>query len=328
MPTSFPRMSAVVLIACGLLPAQHTTSSFGSPTNAQQSANPSTSPKREPQQQLPTTPARAQETSATAESRKPPGLPDNPEAEAWTVLQTAAKGAKVSNRADAVRVFGLIPGNKRALQMAEKALADHQPEVREAAAQALEGMRAKGSIPKLRKALADTEPAVVLAAAHALETMHDDSAYEIYYEVLTGQRKTSKGMIASQAATFKDPKKLAMLGFEEGIGFVPFVGIGWGAYRRLSKSDASQVRAAAAKILTRDPDPESGKALADAASHDKNWVVRAAALESIAKRGEPSLLQAAELDMADDKDAVKCTAAAATLHLLDLSKPQARRRRK
>jgi HEAT repeat protein len=127
----------------------------------------------------------------------------------------------------------------------------------------------------------------------------------------------------------KDPKKLAMLGFEEGIGFVPFAGMGWEAYRRLTKTDPSPVRAAAAKVLADDPDPASGKAIADAAADDKNWLVRSAALEALAKRGDPSFLQPAELAMSDDQEAVKFTAAATVLHLLDVqAAPKAVKTRK
>ena len=152
----------------------------------------------------------------------------------------------------------------------KKALKDDKPEVRSAAATALGDMQARSSIPKLKDALADDEPAVVLSAAHALDLMHDRSAFEVYYAVLTGQRKTSKGLIASQIAVLKDPKKLALMGFEEGIGFVPFAGIGWEAYRRLAKTDPSPVRAAAATVLARDPDSDSGNAIGDAATDDKN----------------------------------------------------------
>src|SRR3984885_1512599 len=143
------------------------------------------------------------------------------------MLQTAAEGDKTASRANAIRVLGLIPKNARAQQMAEKALKDDKPEVRSAAATALGGMQARSSIPKLKDALADDEPGVVLSAAHALDLMHDRAAFEVYYEILTGQRKTSKGLVASQIAVLKDPKKLALLGFEEGIGFVPFAGMGW-----------------------------------------------------------------------------------------------------
>jgi hypothetical protein len=33
-------------------------------------------------------------------------------------------------------------------------------------------------------------------------------------------------------SVFSDPKKMAQLGFEEGIGFVPFGGIGGGRIRK------------------------------------------------------------------------------------------------
>jgi hypothetical protein len=127
--------------------------------------------------------------------------------------------------------LGLIPNDVKALKLAEKALGDDKPEVRSAAAAALGDMKSRTSIPKLRKALDDRDPSVALTAAHSLELMHDDSAYEVYYEVLTGQRKAGKGLIASETSVLKDPKKMAQLGFEEGIGFIPFAGIGWEAIK-------------------------------------------------------------------------------------------------
>jgi HEAT repeat protein len=44
--------------------------------------------------------------------------------------------------------------------------------------------------------------------------------------------------------------------------------------------------------------------------------VRAAALEALAKRGDPSVLDAVQLYTSDEKDAVKYTAAAAVLRLI------------
>ena len=219
---------AFVLIASSLFFAQQPAST---PTRAPQD------PPAQPQTPQPTTPqekpaeqpgtATPPEKSAAAESAKLPGVPKHPKSYAWNMLKTAAEGDKTATRANAIRVLGLIPKNARAQQMAEKALKDDTPEVRSAAATALGAMQARSSIPKLKDALADDEPAVVLSAAHALDLMHDGSAFEVYYEVLTGQRKTSKGVIATQIAVLKDPKKLALLGFEEGIGFVPFAGMGW-----------------------------------------------------------------------------------------------------
>jgi len=214
----------------------------------------------------------------------------------------------------AISVLGLLPDDAKARGLAEKALTDDKPEVRSAAAVALGDMKSRTSIPKLKMALDDDDPLVALAAAHALDLMHDGSAYEVYYEVLTGQRKAGKGLIASQTSILKDPKKMAQLGFEEGIGFVPFAGVGWVAIKTITKDDTSPVRAAAAKVLAKDPDPAATKTLADAAA-DKNWLVRAAALEALAKRGDPAVLDTVSLCMSDKKEVVKYTAAAAVLRL-------------
>jgi HEAT repeat protein len=179
----------------------------------------------------------------------------------------------------------------------------------------------------LKEALDDNDPAVALAAAHALDEMHDDSAYEVYYEVLTGQRKAGKGLVASQTAILKDPKKMALLGFEQGIGFVPFADIGWIAFRTMTKDDTSPVRAAAAKVLAKDPDPAVTKALADTAN-DKSWLVRAAALEALAKRGDPSVLDAVALHMSDKREAVRYTAAATVLRLTTIKESNAAMKKK
>jgi len=234
--------------------------------------------------------------------------------QAWLILRANVSEKDTGKRAQAVRVLGLLRGESEALQMARKALGDEKPEVRAAAATALGQMRARQSIPRLRTLLSDKDPSVVLAAASALITFKDQSAYDVYYEVLTGERKTGKGLIAGEMQTMKDPKKLAEQGFNEGIGFVPFAGIGWAAFKTLRTDDVSPVRAAAAKMLAEDKDPESGEALVQAASN-KSWIVRAAALESIAKRGDPSLLDGIVGALGDENTSVRCTAAAAVIRL-------------
>jgi hypothetical protein len=121
----------------------------------------------------------------------------------------------------------------------------------------------------LKKVLDDDDPSVALAAVHARDLMHDDSAYEVYYEVLTGQRKAGKGLIASETSILKDPTKMAELGFEQGIGFVSFAGVGWVEVKTITKDDTSPVRAAATEVLAKDPDPAATKTLA-AAAGDKS----------------------------------------------------------
>jgi HEAT repeat protein len=198
--------------------------------------------------------------------------------------------------------------------MAESALGDSKPEVRAAAATALGDMLSRASIRKLTEALSDRDPTVVLAAAHSLLTLHDHVAYDVYYAVLTGQRKASEGVVASERKVLQDPKKLAEFGVETGLGFVPLGGFGVSAVKMLTKDDSSNVRAAAARILAKDPDRESRDALVEALS-DRSWVVRRAALEAIATRGDPDLRADVEPCMDDAKGAVQYTAAAAVIRL-------------
>lgn len=240
-----------------------------------------------------------------------------PPQKAWDILQAGASDKNTDRRTHAVHALGLLVGNPRATAIAEKALEDERPEVRTAAATALGQMESKVSIPKLRKTVNDKEVSVSMAAAHALLALKDEEAYGVFYAILTGTRKSGESLLARQAEMLNSPKKVAEFGFEEGIGFVPFAGIGWGAVRAvqsLHSNDAALVRAGAANVLANDPDPSSSEALVRAVS-DKSWLVRAAALDAIARRGDPALLDSAITAMSDEKDIVKYTAAAAVIAL-------------
>lgn len=235
-------------------------------------------------------------------------------AQAWAVLRTGVKDDNTQHRATAIRVLSLLPGEEEAAHMACDALADPKPEVRTAAAMALGQLRSTEAIPELKNALADKEIPVVLAAAHSLLLMKDTSAYEVYYAILTGERK-GKGLVGEQMDTLRDPKKMATMGFEEGIGFIPFAGMGYTAVKTIMKDDSSPVRAAAAKILADDPDPDIAQTLAETAIGDKSELVRAAALESLAKRNDPKMIEKIAPAMSDEKDTVAYTAAAAIIRL-------------
>jgi HEAT repeat protein len=234
----------------------------------------------------------------------------------WTILDSSVQQKDPEKRMTAVRVLGLVPNDDRATHLAEKALQDPKPEVRVAAATALGQMRASAAIPELKRALSDKNMKVVLAAAHALRLMHDPACYEVYYEILTGDRKSGASFVEEETEMLHDPKQLARIGFEEGIGYVLYAGIGWNAFETIRKNrhDGSPVKAAAATNLALDPDPLSATALVKA-THDKNWVIRVAALEAIAKRGDPTLAAKIEDCLSDRKDEVQYTAAAVIAHL-------------
>ena len=103
-------------------------------------------------------------------------------------------------------------------------------------------------------------------------------------------------------------------GFHEGLGFVPFGGISYEAFKTITKDDVTPLRAAAAKKLAQDPDPDTTKGLIKATG-DKQWLVRAAALEALALRDDPSATKTASLYVYDDRDEVRYTAAATVIRL-------------
>jgi HEAT repeat protein len=231
---------------------------------------------------------------------------------AWTILEAGLAEKNAEHRVAAVRALGLLEKDSKAADLALKALSDESPDVRTAAADALGQMKAKQAAPRLADVVdKEQELSVVLASARSLVALGAPLGYNVYYEVLTGERKSGGALLEDQKKKFRDPKKIAEFGFEH---FVPFAGAGYGAFKALRKDEASLVRAAAAKTLAKDPDAKSGRALVQA-THDKSWIVRAAALEALSHRGDPSVLGKIEPALEDDKDAVHYKAAAAIIHL-------------
>lgn len=234
---------------------------------------------------------------------------------AWAILKSGLAEKGVDQRALASRVLGLVVNNPKAEELALTALGDARPEVRAGAAEALGQMKAKSAAPKLAETLKEEKDvSVIIAGARSLIALGDPLGYTVYYAVLTGEKKSGGDLLEEQKKMLYDPKKMAKFGFEQGIGFFPFASIGYGAIKALGKDDSSPVRAAAAKILAKDPDPKSGAALVEAAS-DKSWIVRAAALEALSQREDSSVLPEIEPKLDDEKAAVRLTAAAALIHL-------------
>ena len=247
-----------------------------------------------------------------------------PTERSWQILQQGLENKRAEKRANAVHALRLLPNNPRAQMMVESALADPNPNVRAAAARALGPMGAVSSVPKLKAVLDDKEPAVVLAAAHSLFLLGDrEDSYEIDYEMLIGERKAADGFVASGVNELKNPKAVAVIGLETGLGFVPFGGAGYEVFKRARKDDRTPVRAAAARELATDGDPKIRAALARACS-DKKWRVRAAAVDAIAKIEDPTLLNAITPVLDDKSDIVRYDASAAVLRLSGTTTASAR----
>jgi len=133
----------------------------------------------------------------------------NPQGRAWQILRSGLEEGRAANRAIAVQALSLLPANRTATAFALHALQDKNVGVRAAAAVVLGQQHAVSAIPALKDALNDSEISVVLAAAHSLLILRDQSAYQIYYAVLMGDKKSNLGLVQSQLNRLKDRKQLA-----------------------------------------------------------------------------------------------------------------------
>jgi len=237
-----------------------------------------------------------------------------PQAKAWDILESGLDEHTSGRRASAVTTLGVLPGNARATEFAENALIDKNPVVRAAAATALGEMGSKSSIPLLKQILKDKENRVFYAAADSLLLLGDHAGYDLYVEMLTGERKSGEGYFEEKRKLLTDHKALALVALGVGIGYAPYASYGWIVWREFSKDYVSPVKVNALKKLANDPDVRIGQALVKAAS-DKHPKVRVAALRALALHGDPKLIVAIEPHMMDKKPAVRYMAAAAVLRL-------------
>jgi HEAT repeat protein len=247
--------------------------------------------------------------------------------QAWTVLNAGLTGKTSGERAMAVRVLGLLANDPQAPQLAMQALDDPKPEVKAAAADALGEMKYEAATSKIEQTLHSNNenPVIVLACARALLDLGDEEAYDVYYAILTGERKSGLSLTERQKKTISDPKKMA----ETGVGLIPipFAGLGYGAIKAFTKDDASPAQAAAAKMLIKDPDPKSQEALINALKH-KSSVVRVAAADSLARGDDPTVIPQLEPSLSDEKDSVRYTAAAAIIRLAEVQNSSANLRQR
>ncbi|MGA8305420.1 MAG: HEAT repeat domain-containing protein [Candidatus Acidiferrales bacterium] len=240
--------------------------------------------------------------------------PQTLQQKARAILQAGVSEHNTSRRAAAVSALGLLQNDPWAIESAENALGDPKPAVRAAAATALGQMEAKSSAPLLKKAMGDKTNRVFFAAADSLLSMGDSSGYDVYYEILTGERKSGEGLIAAKKKLITDERAMVLLAMGVGIGFAPYASYGWMAWQELSKDYSTPVRLNALKKLANDPDSRIGEGLLNAAC-DKRGTVRVAALFAIGHHDDPSLLLPIAPHMLDKKAPVRYMAAAAVLRL-------------
>jgi HEAT repeat protein len=241
--------------------------------------------------------------------------------QAWKILQAGAENRSSDERMATMRALQSIPGDEQAASLAEKCLQDKDPEVRSAAALSLGAMGNKTAIGKLNDLIEnDKDGGVALAAAKALLQLGDDTGYRVFYAVITGAKKSGEGLVSDQkqelSNLLSNPKQTEKMAFQIGIGFVPYGGIGLATFQAIQSSRAkdSILKATSIKALAKDPDPLSEKAIVAALS-DEHSLVRAAAYDALARRGDTAVLPELSAGLNDKDDEVKLTAAAAVVYL-------------
>ena len=232
--------------------------------------------------------------------------------EAWGILDAGLQDKSVDKRAEALAALGFAAGDKRALQTLEESLQDPKPEIQTAAVTALGDMNAKSSLLKIKALLSHSDAKTTLAIAAVLTKFGDPEGFEIYYELVTGERKNGQKLTDG----LKDRKGLEKMGAETAIGILPLGGVATGAYDYISQNKSGpNAYVTAVNALAEDSDPQAKKALVQAAFGGK-VPVRVAALRALAKRGDATVVDDVEPAMNSDKSVVSYTAAAAILHLL------------
>src|SRR5690349_13081212 len=110
---------------------------------------------------------------------------------AWNIVMDAAQNAKSpDHRKEAVAAIAAIGPAPEAVQALESVLQkDPDPMVRQAAAAALDDMKATAAIPALQAALQDDSGEVAFSAAKALWDLGDPTGKDTFTEILTGERK-------------------------------------------------------------------------------------------------------------------------------------------
>src|SRR5271154_1988364 len=252
-----------------------------------------------------------------------------PEQTAWEVLKLGLTEKNVDKHRQALTAIGSIGPTQQGRELVEQAMKDDSaPLTREPAPAVLGQMNAPESIPALKAALEDPEGEVQFAAAKALWDMGDKTGRGLIEDVLTGQQKTTEGLVNGTARKAQrkmhDPKGIAILGLKEASGAVlgPF-NLGVVATEQAFKENASAPgRTLAVAVLSEDCDVETMRLLDWAFMNEKSWAVRAAAAKGLGKCGNADTIPRLETALSDSNVAVKAMSAASIIRLT--LKPEAK----
>jgi hypothetical protein len=248
----------------------------------------------------------------------PPKTPAELKDDAWTMLTDAVSdGRKTELQTQALGALGMMGANPRSLALIQNAMLSPDVDVRTAAALAAGQTRSPLVAADLRKLLDDKQPQVAFTAALTLWKMHDRSGEDILIAVVDGDRGTSPkmmdGMKQDIHRELQDPAGIVKYGALQGAGMLlgPF-GFGITAYEYLRKNGGDSARVAAVEAIAENHTAPIRKSLMGALI-DKDLGVRAAAAKALSRYPDPAVAVAISKLFLDEKPPVRLTAAAAYL---------------
>jgi len=239
---------------------------------------------------------------------------------AETALATIESGLTAKNpdtRKDGVQALAVLGWQPKYQARLEAMLHDKDMQVRLAV---VAGLAESKDAAGLRQALDDRTPEVRFAAAKALFAMHDPAGERALIRILSGQSRTSSGLIAEQKRDalrlLQTPRPLIKMAMDQGVGMipVPYVGMGYSVMQKVVMGSGKSDRAATALLLGKADSPEA-IAVLESSLGDKDARLRAAAIQAIAMSDKAELAKDAEPLLTDKNRSVRLRAAACYLRL-------------
>lgn len=239
---------------------------------------------------------------------------------AWKTIDASATSKKPESRIAALAALGTLGSFPHAEDLLKHGIKDPERPVRVAAIVAVGTTGDRNLVPYVREALDDTAPEVVFAAAVALWNLGDRTGENALLGVLTGERKSSPGLIDQQVLQarhdLQNPSTLALIGAEQGAYALlgPF-GIGLDVVKLLHNSaGGNTARILAAKLLAEDQ-TRNARAEFLVALHDRDPYVRAAVARALGGFRGKEISDALLETFADSKPTVRSMAAASYLRV-------------
>ena len=224
-------------------------------------------------------------------------------------------------RAQAMQALGMVGHNEEMIKGLVNHLEDKDVKVRIAAISTLVDLKENSAIVPLQKRLiVDDVPEVAFSAAKALYLLKDPQGKIALDAMFAKEMKTGSNMIRTKVRdlmrTVKTPRSAMLFALRNGVGYIPFPGLGEGVGAALDLLTDGDLSARANVLLMMVTDKsEENKTMVTTALTDSDWTVRAVGIQSIAMLNWVEFLPKVESLMDDKKEKVRFRAAAAYLRL-------------